>query len=138
MEQLNFDCFCFPLPAISVIIFFLNITMFLCKFNSPQVKQNLTSSIIKFVYVLPHKLSSNLSLRILESKRMKRKSNNCVETQASAQFPVQRLSIGNSGQNLRKSRSQSFLVLSNFAWLSYFWLYILSLIVGTRGNFNGQ
>ena len=46
---------------------------------------------------------------------MKRKSQNWVETQASAQSDLQNLIFGNSDLKLRKGRYQSFLVLSNFA-----------------------
>ena len=45
---------------------------------------------------------------------MKKKSRNLVGTQDSAQFPIQKLIFGTSGQNLCKNRYQSFLVLSNF------------------------
>ena len=34
--------------------FFLQFTMFPCKFNSPRVKHNLVSSIINFAFKLPH------------------------------------------------------------------------------------
>ena len=49
-----------------------------------------------------------------------------METQASVWFPLQKIILGNSSQNLSKSRYQGFSVLSNFACLSYFchWLLI--------------
>ena len=58
---------------------------------------------------------------------MKRKSKNWVEW--SVQSPLQKLIFGSSGQNLRKSRYQNLLLLSNFVWFSYLWQNILSLIV---------
>ena len=46
---------------------------------------------------------------------MKRKSQNWMETQASVQSPLEKIILGNSGQNLHKSRYQSFLALYAFA-----------------------
>ena len=91
---------------------FWQLTVFPCKFNSPQVKRNLILFMINFVYELPHKLSNDHRLRIfiptaflslgggrggrghcaytrkekkdLESSEMKRKSQNWMETRASA------------------------------------------------------
>ena len=55
---------------------FWQFTVFLCKFGSSQVQQNMISSIIKFVYELPHKLSNGLRLRILGIYEIRRKSQN--------------------------------------------------------------
>ena len=45
-------------------IIFLKFIAFTCKFDSPQVKQNLISSIVIFIYELPPELPNNLrSLR---------------------------------------------------------------------------
>ena len=85
---------------------FWQLTVFPCKFNSPQVKRNLILFMINFVYELPHKLSNDQRLRIfiptaflllgeplcphkkkkkdLEYSEMKRKSQNWMETRASA------------------------------------------------------
>ena len=42
------------------------------------------------------------------------------DTQVTVQSPLQKLVYGNSIQNLLKSRHQSFLVLPDFAWFSFF------------------
>ena len=52
-----------------------------------------------------------------------------MESQTNLQSSLQILIFDNSSQNLHKSRCQSFLVLSNFAWISYYWENILSFIV---------
>ena len=51
-----------------------------------------------------------------------------MEKQDSVQSPLQILTFDNSGQNFLKSRYQIFLILSNFAWFSYFLQNTLSLI----------
>ena len=45
---------------------FSTFTVFSSKVNLLLVKQNFTSSVINFVYELPHELSNNLRFRILE------------------------------------------------------------------------
>ena len=90
-----FLCICW---STIIDIIFLQFTVFPCNFNSPQVKWNLISGIIHFVYELPNELPNDL-------KEMKRKSQNWVETQPSVQFPLQKLIFGNSSQ----SRYYSFL-----------------------------
>ena len=50
---------------------------------------------------------------------MERRSQKWVATQVIIQSLFQRLLFGRIGENLL--RYQSFLVLSNFAWFSYFW-----------------
>ena len=90
-------------------ITFLPFTVFPGKFNLPQGKRNLNSSVTNFVYELPN----NLRLRILRKKKGKNKSQNWAETQASAQSSLQKLIFNNSGEILRKSRYQSFLDFSN-------------------------
>ena len=111
-------------------MYFCNLLYFLCKFNSPQVKQNLISRIINFLKDLPNDLPIDLRPRILGNEEMKWKSWNWVEAQA-LQFPLQKLIVAKSGQNLQKSRYHSFLALPNFAWFFYLWPNILSLIVAT-------
>ena len=78
-------------------------------------------SIIRDLFCeLPHKLLKELKLRTLGKYKIKIKSQNRVERQASAQPLLQKLIFVNSGQNLHKSRYQSFLVLPKFTWFSYF------------------
>ena len=72
--------------------------------DSPQVKLDLTSNIIGFVYELPHELPNDLRLRILGDKKISRKSKNLVGTRLNAQSLVQRQIFGNSGQKLSQSR----------------------------------
>ena len=52
-----------------------------------------------------------------------------MNTEPGAQSPFQKSNFRNGGQNLRKSRSQSFLVLSNFTLFLYFVPNILSRMV---------
>ena len=52
-------------------------------FDSPQVKWDLISSIINFVYKMPHELSNNLRLRKLGNNRKISKS---VEDRA--KYPI--------------------------------------------------
>ena len=94
-----------------------------------QVKRILKSIITNFAYELRQELPNDLRLRILGKQERKRKSQSLVKTQVIAQSPFQKLVSGNIDLNLRKSRYQSFLVLSSFATFSYFWQKILSLIV---------
>lgn len=51
---------------------------------------------------------------------MKWKSHNWIEAKAIVQFPLRKVIFGNSGQNLHKTRYQSFLVLLGFADVSIF------------------
>ena len=60
---------------------------------------------------------------------MKRKCQSWVETLGSAQSLLQNLIFGNSGETLRKSRYQRFLVVAKSPLFSYFLQGILSLIV---------
>ena len=53
-----------------------------------------------------------------------------MQTHASVWSTLQKLIFGNDGQNLRKSRYQSFQVLSNFASFSDFRQNVLSMISG--------
>ena len=55
-------------PTILAIIFW-QFAVFPLKFDSPQVKQNLISSIIKVLYELSHKLQNDLKLRVLANIR---------------------------------------------------------------------
>ena len=60
-------------------------TLFLCKFDSPEAKCNLISSKINFPYKLPHEYPNNWKLTILGNQKMKEKSQNCLDVQASVQ-----------------------------------------------------
>ena len=54
---------------------------------------------------------------------------NWVETQPYIYSPLKKLNFGNSSRKIRKSRYESFLVLSSFTGFLYFALNILSEIV---------
>ena len=84
------------------------------------------SSIANLVYELPN----NLRLRILGNKEILAKSQIWVETQPSTQSPFQKLNFASSSQKTRKSRYQTFLVLSNFTEFLYLVSNILPRIVG--------
>ena len=58
------------------------------------------------MYDLPHELPNNVS-RILGNEERKRKFQNWVETQASAQSPLQKSLLGNSSQNMQKQMLKS-------------------------------
>ena len=96
------------------------VTVFSCNFDSPQEKGSLTSSVINFVYELPHELL-NVLLKLLNVWILIQ-----MGIQINAQSPHQKQIIGNNGQNLGKSR---YLVLFNFPWYSYFLSNIFSPIV---------
>ena len=87
------------------------------------------SRIANLVYELPHELPNDLRLRILGNKKMLVKSQIWVETQPSTQSPFQKLNFGSSSQKTRKSRYQTFLVLSSFTGFLYFVPNILARIV---------
>ena len=87
----------------------LQITVFPCMFNWLQVKPDLISSIINFVYMLIHDLPNNLKLRIL-TKLGNEKKISKLGQKTSDQSPLQKLIFGNSGQNLHKSRYQISLI----------------------------
>ena len=80
---------------------------------------------------MPHELPNDLRLRILRNKKIG-KSQIWVETQHSAQTPFQKLNSVNSSQKRRKSRYQTFLVLSRFTGFLHFARNILSMIVGRK------
>ena len=48
-----------------LVIIFWNFTMFYERSESPQVKENLISSITNLIYELPHEFSNDLKLTIL-------------------------------------------------------------------------
>ena len=83
--------------------------MFPCKFDSPQVKRDLISSITNFVYELPHELLSDLRLKILGNYETIQKSQNLVRTQPSVQSLFQKSSFGNNSKNLDKTDIKVFL-----------------------------
>ena len=69
-----------------------------------QVKRNVISIIANLVYELPHELPNDL-----------RKISNL----GGEIFPPQKLSFGSSSQKTRKSRYQTFLVMSRFTGFLY-------------------
>ena len=75
-------------------ITFFQFIMFPAKFKSLEL-----DSIINFIHELPHNLQKDLRLTILGNLQMKRKSQNWIKTLASVQSPLQKLILGNSGQN---------------------------------------
>ena len=86
------------------------------------------SSIVNLVYELPHELP-NLRLKKLGNTEILRKSQIWVETYPSAHSPFHKLNFGNSSLKTRKSRFQTFLVLSSFTGFLYFVPYALSRVV---------
>ena len=99
----------------------LQFTVFPCKFRLPQGKWNLISCVLVFVCKLPRKLSSEVRIKIIRNRELKRKSQKWVLTQASVQSVFQKLVSGNSCQILCKTRYQRFLVW--FAFLDFLTLY---------------
>lgn len=69
---------------------------------------------------------------------MSRKYQNWIEDEASANFSLKNLIFGNSSDDLRKTRYQRFLVLSEFACFSYFMKNILKLIAGSLMEVQGD
>ena len=65
------------------------------------------------VYELPHEFPNYLRLRILANKEILGKPQIWVETQPSAQSPLQKVNFGSSSQKTLKSRHQTFLVRSS-------------------------
>ena len=63
------------------------------------------------------------------------KSQHWIEIEPSAQSPYHKQIFDNSAQKSRKSRCQSFLIRSDFAWCLYFVSYILLAIVGKLCRF---
>ena len=116
-----------------LVIIFQNLTMFQYRPDSPQVKRNVISCIANLVYELPHELPNDLRLKTLGNKEILRKSQIWVQTQPSAQSPFQKLNFGNSSPKTRKSRYQTFLVLSSFTGFLCFVPNILSEIVAFCG-----
>ena len=90
-------------------ILFFQITVFPCMFNWLQVKPDLISSIINFVYKLIHEFPNNLKLRIL-TKLGNEKKISKLGRKTSDQSSLQKLIFGNSSQNLHKSRYQISLI----------------------------
>ena len=64
-------------------------------------------------------MTNDVRLRILDNKEILEKSKIWVETLSSAQSPFQKLNFGNSSQKTRKSRYQTFLVLSSYTGFLY-------------------
>ena len=106
-----------------------NFTMFQFRSDSPQVKRNMISSTAIMVYGLTQELPNNLRLSILQNKEILKKSQVWEKTQPSAQHSFQKLNFGNSTQKTRKSRYQTFFILSSFTGFLYFVPNILSQIV---------
>ena len=80
---------------------------------------------------LPHKLPNGLRVKILGNYEILEKCQIWVETQASAQSPLQKLNFENSCQQTGKIRSQLFEVLSNFTGFLYFVPNIFPRIVAS-------
>ena len=87
------------------------------------------ATVASLMYELPHELPKDLRLR---KKGNIRKILNWAETQPSAQSPFQKLNFSSSSQKTRKSRYQTFLVLSSFTGCLYFVPNILPRIVGIK------
>ena len=75
-----------------------------------------------------NELPNFLRLRMLGNKEMLLKSQTWVETQPSIQSPLHKY-LALAVKNYAKAEYQSFLILSNFAYLLYFSKYILENIV---------
>lgn len=58
--------------------------------DSPQVKPDLFSSRINFVYDFPHELRSNWRLQILGNKEIPEKSRSWMQAESSAQIPLEK------------------------------------------------
>ena len=71
----------------------------------------------------------SIAIAFWAAKELLGKSKNSLNTQPSAQFHLQKWNFNTSGQKLRKSRYQSFLILPSFAWLLYYLPNILSGII---------
>ena len=65
-------------------------TEFQYRFHLPQVKPDLISSLTDFVNELPHKLTNNLKLWILEKWKILGKLQNWMGTKSSVQSPLQK------------------------------------------------
>ena len=81
--------------------------MFRCKFDFPQLKQKLISSI-------KNRITDLEKFMILRNLDMKEKSQNWMETKNSVQSPLQKLNFGNKNQNLQEIRCRSFLFFSKY------------------------
>ena len=63
---------------------------------------------------MTEELRLNIIRKLKNEKKISRKSQNCVVTQASAQSPLQKLIFGNSRQNLHKNRYMIFLFFDKY------------------------
>ena len=88
------------------------------------------SGIENLVYELSHELPNDLRVRILGNKKILGKSQLWVDTSPSAKSLFQKLNIGSSSQKTRKSRYQTFLVLSSFTGFLYFVRNVLPRVMG--------
>ena len=102
--------------------------MFPCKFDFPQLKQKLISSI-------KNRITDLEKFMILRNLDMKEKSQNWMETKNSVQSPLQKLIFGNKNQNLQEIRCRRFLFFSKYVWFSYYFLSNLSPIVCRKKSF---
>ena len=102
--------------------------MFRCKFDFPQLKQKLISSI-------KNRITDLEKFMILRNLDMKEKSQNWMETKTSVQSPLQKLIFGNKNQNLQEIRCRRFLFFSKYVWFSYYFLSNLSPIVCRKKSF---
>ena len=78
---------------------------------------------------MPTQDKKKKKLRILGNKEILGKSQVWVETYPRAQSPFQKLNFGTTPKSIRKSRYQTFLVLSSFTGFLYSVPNILPMIV---------
>lgn len=116
---------------------FWNFLKFHYMFYYPEMKQNLISSIKIVVYKLPQEFSNDFqksyNLRKLGDIR---KSQTWVEAEPGTQYPFQKKLFDHTSQKLRKTRTQSFLLLSGFACSFYFLLLTFFAIVCPNNFFD--
>ena len=104
------------MPTIVIIIFWHFLKIY-HRFESPQIRRYLISSITKVVHELLHELPNNFRLRIFGNYKILEKYQIWVEMEPSAQSSFQKLNFDNSCQNTHKARSQIFEVLFSYTGL---------------------
>ena len=124
---------------IILVIIYWHFLIISLRYESPQVKRYLISTIKYLVHELPPELSNDL--KFLE-KNVLEKCQIWVETQPNSQSSFQKLNVHNSCQKTHKIRHYIFEVLSNFAVFLYCVPNILARIVVkercTRGSASFQ
>ena len=86
------------------------------RFDSLQVKRDLISSIINFVYELSHELPNDLRLGILGMRKYRKISKLGEGNLVPSSLPE--IKLWPYSKKLHKTRSQTFLFSSNFALIS--------------------